>query len=400
MIKAMLSALLDIAEFENELARIENWWLAHALDRGRGGVHGEIADDNSVRKDADKGVILHTRALWFFSEVARATSSTEAQAAACALYEFIVERFTDADLGGLVWSLTADGAWKEDRKQVYAQAFAVYAFAAYARATDSSEALERAIDLAALIDGQAWDAERGGYVEAFARDWSPIDDVRLSERDLNAPKTMNTHLHVLEAATGLHLAAGLKDTARFLMRNIDIFSERFIAPRGDHLSLFYSMDWRDLCGDESYGHDIEASWLLWEAAETLGDEKRLAGAKRHALALAGSTFGKAISPDGGIAFERHADARGLVGERHWWPQTEAIVGFYNAFELSGEERFAEGAGAVWAFVKTNHIDRRHGEWTWLSAQDAPKRGPYKAGFWKGPYHNGRAMMEMMKRLSS
>lgn len=396
----MRAAPLDIAEFDAELARIERWWLTHGLDTARGGVYGEVADDNTTRADADKGVILHTRALWFFSETARARSSTEAKAAAAALYEFITERFTDAELGGLVWSLTADGAWKEDRKQVYAQAFAVYAFAAYARAADSPEALERAMDLAALLDAQAWDAGRGGYVEAFARDWSPIDDVRLSERDLNAPKTMNTHLHVLEAATGLHLAAGLGDTARFLARNIDIFIDRFIAPRGDHVSLFYSMDWRDQCADESYGHDIEASWLLWEAAEALGDEKRLAAAKRHALALAGTTIGKAVGADGGIAYERHADARGLVSECHWWPQAEAIVGFYNAFQLSGEERFAEAAAAVWAFVKSNQIDRRHGEWTWLSAQDAPKRGPYKAGFWKGPYHNGRAMMEMMKRLSA
>ncbi|MEQ8749647.1 MAG: AGE family epimerase/isomerase [Amphiplicatus sp.] len=396
----MRSTLFDIAEFEGELFRIERWWLTHALDAERGGVHGEIADDNAVRSDADKGLILHARALWFFSESARTTLSVEARTAAAGLYEFIVERFTDTEFGGLVWSLTANGAWKEDRKQVYAQAFAVYAFAAYARAADSAEALERAIDLAALIDAQAWDAERGGYVEAFARDWSPIDDVRLSDRDLNAPKTMNTHLHVLEAATGLHVAAGLEDTARFLARNIDIFIERFIAPRGGHLSLFYSMDWRDLCADESYGHDIEASWLLWEAAEALGDEKRLAAAKRRARALAESTFDKAVGADGAIAYERHADARGLVVESHWWPQAEAIVGFYNAFELSGEERFAAAAANVWSFVKANHIDRRYGEWTWLSAQDAPKRGPYKAGFWKGPYHNGRAMMEMIKRLGS
>ncbi len=396
----MRAALLDASAFENELARIEQWWLTHALDADQGGVYGEIADDNGAKKNADKGVILHARALWFFSEAARATGSKESKAVAAALYRYIVERFADNEFGGLVWSLTADGAWKADRKQVYAQAFAVYAFSAYARASDSPDALERAIDLAALIDSQAWDPERGGYIEAFARDWSPIDDVRLSERDLNAPKTMNTHLHVLEAATGLHLAAGLDDTARFLTRNIDIFIERFVAPRGDHLTLFYTSDWRDLCADESYGHDIEASWLLWEAAEALGDGDRRAAAKDYALTLARSTLEKAVGADGGIAYERHADGRGLIRDRHWWPQAEALVGFYNAFEISGDPRYSDAAAAAWEFIKENHIDRKHGEWTWLSAKDAPKRGPYKAGFWKGPYHNGRAMMEMIRRLKA
>lgn len=395
----MSGALLEIDEFRRELASIEQWWLTHAIDRDRGGVHGEIADDNTVRSDAEKGVILHARALWFFSELARAAASARAASAARALYAFTVERFIDREFGGLVWSLTPEGAWAADRKQVYAQAFAVYAFSAYARAFDDAEALQRAVDLARLTDEQAWDRERGGYMEAFARDWSPIDDVRLSERDLNAPKTMNTHLHVLEAATGLHLAARSAETTRLLQKNIDIFIKRFIEPRGDHLSLFYSNDWADLCLDESYGHDIEASWLLYEAAGALGDEAILAAARRHALALAASALGKAMSGEGGLVYERHADGRGLVTERHWWPQAEAIVGFYNAFELSGEAQYARAASDIWSFVKRSHIDREHGEWTWLSASDAPKRGPYKAGFWKGPYHNGRAMMEMMRRLS-
>ncbi|MEE2692618.1 MAG: AGE family epimerase/isomerase [Pseudomonadota bacterium] len=396
----MSAALWDPSEFREELRRICSWWLTHAEDRARGGLYGEIGDDNTPRLDADKGVILHTRALWFFSEAARIAPLSGMEPSARELYGYVVEKFVDSEHGGLVWSLNADGAWSADRKQVYAQAFAIYAFSAYARAFDDTEALARALSLARLLEDKVRDVKHGGYIEAFACDWSSIDDVRLSARDLNAPKTMNTHLHVLEAMTALHAAAKNTITADLLARNIDLFVKWFIEPRSEHLSLFYSMDWKDLCADESYGHDIEASWLLWEAAQVLGDEERLETARKHALALAHSTLLKAVGADGGLVYERHADARGLVSERHWWPQAEALVGFYNAYELTGDARFADAAANVWAFIKANHIDHERGEWSWLAKTNAPKRGPYKAGFWKGPYHNGRAMIEMLKRLTA
>lgn len=385
------------ADFERALDAIAAWWLEHGLDPESGGVHGEIADDNTVRADAERGAVLETRALWFFSALARARPSERASAAARALYRYVTKTFVDVEHGGLVWSIASDGTWTCDRKQTYAQAFAVYAFCAFAASFGDNEAGGRALMLARLLEERVWDQAQGGYLEAFARDWSQIADMRLSERDLNAPKTMNTHLHILEAYTSLH---GLVDddfSRRCLTRVLDLFLERFVRPRRRHVSLFYSVDWCDMCTDESYGHDIEASWLLCEAAQTLGEERRKVEARAAALALAEAAL-EALDSAGGLVYERHADGRGLVAERHWWPQAEALVGFYNAYQLSGDARYARAAERIWRFIRAQHIDEERGEWLWLARADAPKRGPYKAGFWKGPYHNGRAMMEMIRRL--
>lgn len=388
---------LVAAEFATELSAIAGWWLEHARDPHHGGVHGEIAGDNTIRRDAHRGAILQARVLWFFSELARARPDSGAGEAARSQYRYLLEHFDDVEHGGLVWSVAPSGEWVSDRKQVYVQAFAIYAFSAYAIVFGDGEALARALDLARFLEERAWDSQREGYVEAFSRDWRPIEDVRLSERDLDAPKTMNTHLHVLEACTALHRAAGQGFTKALLERNVALFLERFVRPRGRHLTLFYSMAWDSLCGDESYGHDIEASWLLCEAADALGDAGRAREVHAVARTLADAVLDVALDADGGIAYERLP--AGLIRERHWWPQTEALVGFYNAYELTGDGRFREASARVWEFVKRHQIDREHGEWRWLSDLDAPARGPYKAGFWKGPYHNGRAMMEMMRRLA-
>ncbi|MCG8441312.1 MAG: AGE family epimerase/isomerase, partial [Caulobacterales bacterium] len=363
------------------------------------GVYGQIADDNTVERDAPRGAVLHARVLWFLSELPRLRPRDEARAAAEALCRYYGEVFLDAAHGGIMWTATAAGEPLSDRKQTYAQAFGVYAFSAYALAFGDAEARGRALAIAELLEGRVYDQVNGGYVEAFARDWSALEDMRLSERDLNAPKAMNTHLHVLEAYTALHRLVGDERTASLLAKNIDLFSERFIEPRGGrHVSVWYSMDWRDLRAEESYGHDIEASWLLYEAAEVLGDPERLARARSLAISLARSALEKAVGPDGGVVYERHDDGRGLDGHRHWWPQAEALVGFYNAYQLTGDARFEDAAARVWAVIKAHQIARPSGEWLWLSTADAPARGPYKAGRWKGPYHNGRAMMEMIRRL--
>ncbi len=388
---------LDASTFETELAKIASWWLTYGIDRTSGGVHGEIADDNTVKRDADRGANLEARALWFFSAYAAFSGDETARAAADALYRYFLHNFLDEAYGGFFWSVTAKGAPASTRKQTYAQAFAIYALCAYGRLGGGEGPVRQATALAQLLERHVWDQGGGGYIEAFSRDWSPIEDFRLSDRDLNAPKTMNTHLHVLEAYTSLYLLTRDEFARALLEKILRLFDARFAAPRGGrHLALFYSMDWQDQCGDESYGHDIEASWLLYEAAEALGDEFLLDGARKRALSLAEASLA-ALDQDGGLIYERHAGAA-PDRTRHWWPQAEAMVGFHNAYELSGDQRFREAAGRIWSFIRTHHIDHARGEWFWHAAADKNAVNPYKAGFWKGPYHNGRAMMEMIRRL--
>ena len=345
--------------------------------------------------------MVNARMLWFLSELARHRPDDAEVVAAAHRQRADVDRlFRDGDHGGYLWEVAADGRPTRDRKQVYGQAFATYALASYARTFADDRALADALSLAELIERHAWEPEHGGYLEAFARDWSPIEDQRLSEKDLNAPKTMNTHLHVLEAYTELHRAAGLEATRGMLTRALSVFLERFAEPRGDgHLALFCTVDWHELNADVSFGHDIEASWLVHEAAEVLGDATFLSRAAVLAGDVAAATLREGMSERGGVLYERHAGANGRVPEHHWWVQAEAMVGFWNAYEVTGDGRYADAARSVWSFT-TAEIAREDGAWTWLAGGDEPRRGPYLAGFWKGPYHDGRALMEMSRRMSS
>ncbi len=390
--------VLSKAEFETELSNIASWWFTHAFDRARGGVHGEISDNNTIKEGAVRSANLQTRALWFFSEYAAYIGGGRVRSIADEQYRYVIDALMDKEHGGVFWSVSADGAPVSMRKQTYAQAFAIYALSAYALVSNNQEATALALELARLLEERARDGVRGGYVEAFARDWSPVEDVRLSDRDMNAPKTMNTHLHVLEAHTALHRLVNDDFTRCLLEASIRLFETHFVAPgHGRHLALFYSLDWESQCHDESYGHDIEASWLCHEAAEALGDEEVIEQARLRAVSLAEEAL-NALDGEGGLIYERIAGSE-PDRTRHWWPQAEALVGFYNAYQISGEAVFEDAAARVWSFIKRYQIDYQKGEWRWHAVTDRGVASPYKAGFWKGPYHNGRAMMEMIRRLN-
>jgi mannobiose 2-epimerase len=310
--------------------------------------------------------------------------------------DYIHAHFYDPEQGGLYWLLTSDGQPEDTRKQAYAQAFAVYAFAEYYHATGDAAALTFARDLQALIEAKYWDSERGGYIEALDRAWNPPADQRLSDKDLDAPKTMNTHLHVLEAYSRLHGVAPREDTRAALYRILTLFLDRFVAPDG-HLRLFFDMAWNDLTRSISYGHDIEASWLIWEAAEALDDKALLERARPIVLALAGTARHEGMNAVGAFSYEKSFDGH-TDPDGEWWEQAEALVGFVNARQMTGEAYWLDAAEKVWAYTKTQYGAGGATEWTWYAAS-APKERIYKAGQWKCPYHNGRAMIELDHRLA-
>jgi mannobiose 2-epimerase len=375
--------------------RLLDWWAAHLVD-ARGGFYGEIDANDQPVLDAPKSVILNTRLLWFFSAMAKWSGDARAAGLARRAADYIRTYFYDAEQGGLYWLLRADGQTKDTRKQAYAQAFAVYAFAEYHEATGDGDALAFARNLQALIEAKYWDSERGGYIEALDRAWNPPADQRLSDKDLDAPKTMNTHLHVLEAYSRLHGVAPREDTRAALHRILTLFLDRFADSDG-HLRLFFDMAWNDLTRSISYGHDIEASWLIWEAAEGLGDQALLERARPIVLALAETARREGMSEDGAFSYEKSFDGH-TDPDGEWWEQAEALVGFVNAWQMTGEANWLEAAAKVWAYTKTQYGAGGATEWTWY-ASSAPKERIYKAGQWKCPYHNGRAMIELDHRYA-
>jgi mannobiose 2-epimerase len=313
--------------------------------------------------------------------------------------DYLHTHFKDHVHGGYYWALGADGRPVDTKKQGYAQAFVAYGLCAHHRATGSSASLERAREAFHTIERHFLNAKYGGYIEALSEDWSPLADMRLSAIDANCPKSTNTHLHILEAYTSLFAAAPSQPVAQALHNLITLFLERLIDTESGHLRLFFDLDWTDQTSFISFGHDIEASWLLWRACETLGDPALLSRAKPLVLKLARTCLYEALDAEGGIANER-ARSGAPDARRVWWVQAEALIGFLNAYELSGEQNYLHAFGKVWRFIQSRQRDTEGGEWTWWSALDSPDADrQYKAGFWKCPYHNGRAMFESMARLA-
>jgi cellobiose epimerase len=378
---------------------ILSFWMRRALDRSHGGFFGLIGADGRADAAAPRASVMNARILWTFAAATRLLGDEYRGTADWAL-AYVLGKFWDREAGGLFWLLDADGTPIAERKQTYGQAFGLYALAEYVRATGSQTVLESAKSLFRLIEAHAHDAAELGYLEALDRGWQPLADMRLSDKDMNCPKSMNTHLHVMEAYT--NLLRVWRDPLLQARQGelIELMLTRILNPQSGHLRLFFASDWSSLSPTISYGHDIEASWLLVEAAEVLGDAALLERARASALMLASSVLAEGVEADGSILYE--TDGIRLNAEKHWWVQAEAMVGFCNAWQLSGEERFHQASRRVWDYIEAKVVNRVQGEWhARLTRQGVPLTGEaetYLAGPWKCPYHNARACLEMLARL--
>lgn len=388
------------ASLAAEMEAILAWWVREMPDEEQGGFYGRIDGRGRLHPQADKGVILNTRILWTFAAAARTQHDPEYRAMADRAWAYIRHHFLDEVEGGVFWMLDHLGEPTQTKKQVYAQAFAIYAFAEYYQLSAEPEALRLAMEIFYLLERYSSDKHKGGYLEAFSRDWQPLDDVRLSLKDDNAVKTMNTHLHLLEAYTTLyrvHPDTAVRHALRALVHS---FLTRFIDEKSGHLRLFFDEDWQSQSSMLSFGHDIEATWLLVEAAEALGDQDLLLRCRQVAVLMANTTLSEGIDEDGGCFYET-VPGDYFDRDKHWWPQAEAVVGFLNAFAISGQTEFFQAARKCWTFIQDRIKDKEQGEWHWMiTAAGEVAYDEDKAGPWKGPYHNVRACMEGIRRLAA
>jgi len=394
------SALRDAiaAELETNLLP---FWRERSLDHVHGGFIGEMANDGTVREDAPRGLILNARLLWTFSALFRELGDERDLALARRALEVLQTAFRDRAHGGYFWRSDPDGRPLDTSKKIYGQAFCIYALSEHFRATGECAALDAATELLALVDRHARDGRFGGWIEARAEDWSEAADLRLSDKDMDVAKSMNTHLHLLEAVTNLHRARPSTATAERLAELLAIFDRHILGPdpQDRHLRPFFDERW-ELCSDTyTFGHDIEAAWLLCEAAEALGDSAAEAMTRGWAVELARTALAQGVDADGGLAYEGRAGAV-INGDRDWWCQAEAVIGFWHAFLLTGEPAFADAAAASWRFIDRYLVDRVHGDWHWrVKADGAVDLAEPKVSEWKCPYHNVRMCLEMMRRLA-
>ena len=387
------------ASAERELrGDILPYWATRAVDREQGGFFGAISVDGHPDASAGKGGVLNARILWTFSAAFRRWPEPLYREMADRAFEYLLAHFWDPEHSGLYWEVDHLGRMLQARKQTYGQAFGVYGLAEYFRATGVRAALDRAMRLFEDIEARALDPANGGYWEARGRDWQPIDDIRLSDVDLNAPFSMNNHLHVLEAYTTLALVCEDPRPRARLRAVLELVLDRIFDAQSGHLILFFDEHWRSMSGAISYGHDIEASWLICEAAGVVGDPARAARAQAAAVKMADAVLAAGYDAElGGVYKDRTADGH-LETDKEWWPQAEAVVGYLNAYRISGREKHLAAAIKTWDFIDAFVIDHRDGEWyARVSREGVPLPGLTKVDFWKCPYHDARAMLEIMDR---
>lgn len=377
-----------------ECHNIANWWMKHSLDTINGGFYGEIDTQNTAVEDANKGIILNTRILWFFSQAAKEYANDSYRRIAERSYQYLLNHFDDEQQGGVFWELDCTGKCINGKKQTYAQSFAIYGLTAYYQLTNNQQAIDQALKYFSLIEKHAIDPIHGGYLEAFSHNWQSLDDVRLSTKDMNSPKSMNTHIHILEAYTSLYRATKNPQVGIALNTLVTLIFERIVDPNSHHLFLFLDKDWTDRSECFSYGHDIECSWLLWDALNALGEPSMSQKYRATIVSMAKVCLTQSIGDLDQVCDQyTFADQR-KHQDSFWWVQAEALVGFLNAYHLTGDTAYLLACEKIWQFTQAQHLDHKNGEWFWMAkAQQSLTSTEYKAGFWKGPYHNGRAMME-------
>ena len=423
IVKNMKAEMQDV--LENNILR---FWLQQMPDREQGGFYGRMDGHMQLHPEAEKGAILNARILWSFSAAYRVLREERYLAMASYAKDYFISHFIDEEFGGVYWSLDSKGQPLNTRKQFYAIGFAIYGLSEYARATGDREALDYALQLFDSIEEHAFDPEYNGYIEATSRDWQPIADMRLSELDANYPKSQNTHLHIIEPYTNLYrclkelraqqscdyvpaigavLPIGISvpqhtiDRVEAALRNlIGIFTDRILNPETHHLDLFFDMDWTRGAGHlESYGHDIECSWLMHEAALVLGDEQVLAKVEPIVREVAKASE-KGLRPDGSMIHEANLDTGHVDDDLHWWVQAENVVGWMNLYQhFAADEEALQRGVRGWEYIKQNLIDYEHGEWYWSRRADGSLNlDDDHAGFWKCPYHNSRMCLEIIERF--
>lgn len=387
----MTTAVLETyrSAVRQELENILRFWNDHTFDEKNGGFIGKMDVQGQIDANAPKGLVLNARILWTFSSAYPHTQNPRDWAAAQRAVGALAP-FKDAQWGGYYWSTQADGTPLELRKQIYGLAFVLYGLSEFYKISKDAHVLEECWAIYRWIEKNSFNPKNKGYLEAVARDGSALEDLRLSSKDLNAPLSMNTHLHILEAYTNLYRIAPDEALKGQLENLVDVFLTHIIDADAKHLHLFFDEHWQPIGTEVSYGHDIEAAWLLLEAAEVI--HYQVAACQKIAVEIAEAVL-PALDSEGGLDYEAHRR------ERHWWVQAEAMVGFLNAYQVSKEARFLEKSKLCWDFIQQYMIDRTHGEWFWGYTEDGQlMRGEDKVGFWKCPYHNARACMEVERRL--
>jgi mannobiose 2-epimerase len=374
-------------EIKSELMKnILPFWKG-LIDNRYGGFYGCMDFDLNVNTKADKGVILHSRILWFFSKVYTLMGDMDSLSYASHAYYFIKTYCLDKEEGGVYWSLTYKGDVSDSKKFTYNQAFAIYALLSYYEATKDEEALLISYSIYDLIEKKCKDVR--GYLEAFDRTFHSIENDRICGNGLIVCRSAGTVLHILEAYTELYRIGKLEKVKSSIKYIMDQLENEIFNYDKSYLESYFDIDMKPVSNLDSFGHDIEASWLIEYGCEVINDDYYSLKMRRITEALRRHVLAEGFD---GTAVNNDCMNGSVDSTRIWWVQSEAITGFMNGYQSDLERKeYLEAADSIWEFIKTSMIDRRPGS-EWINEVDIngkPIIGRDIAGPWKCPYHNYR-----------
>lgn len=376
------------------------FWLNRTVDNKHGGFYGKITNDHHAETEAPKSLILNTRILWTFSFLYNYKHDLDLLIMAERAYNYFISHFIDPQNGGTYWLLDYKGNVIIDKKKVYGQAFSIYALSEYYKVTGEEDVLQRAIEIFYLIEKYHYDPENKGYFETCDSDWGITDEMRLSATDMNEKKSMNAHLHIMEAYSSLYKIWKDEKLENRLKELIELFLLKIINKETNHFKLFFDEKWNEKTRAISFGHDIEGSWLLIEAAENFQDFSLIGKVKESAIKLVDATMHEGFNKNFGICSKVNEDGS-IQSHTDWWQQAEAVVGLLNAYLIEKNEKYLHFAQKAWEFIENKFVDNEYGEWFYeISTDGKYNSSKYKVCEWKGPYHNGRACIEILKRLKT
>ena len=390
---------------------ILSFWIKYGIEKEGHGFYGAVDLKGNPVLEAPKSCVLNARILWTFSEAAILFNNKQYADIADKAFQVLKDDFADKKYGGYFMSIDAQNQPLDTIKHTYAQAFVLYALSKYYEFRPSSELLTEITDYFGFLEEKTKDPRNPGYFEAFTREWQLYSENRMA--DNNEPRSMNTHLHILEAYAAYYKVSENELAGKRLRELLQLFIEKIIRLSG-HLGIFFNEQFEEADSSKgicSFGHDIEASWLLWEAAEILNDPQIIVQMKPLSVKMLDAVDRVGVDKDGGLFLESTRFGSHLRTNKHWWPQAETLVAFMNGFELTSDKKYWEKLKLSWNFIDNHVIDHENGEWfTKVNRLGVPYltependpspyyRNDWKIDPWKCPYHNGRAMMELIKRI--
>lgn len=377
------------------------FWEKYDVDEENGGFYGVVTREGMPVKGGTKCLVLNARLVWTFASAYRILKDEKYLKLAKRAYDYFCEYFIDKQYGGCYFMLDCKGNAIDDKKFVYGQAFAIYALSEYCRATGDTEARDKAVAIRDLLEQHAYTPDHPGYIEILARDWSynPANQGSNINPEAEATKTMNTHLHLIEAYTGLLRVLRTPEQIAKVRQHLNIMLDKVYDSEIHHFKMFFRDDWSWTTPEISYGHDIEGTWLMTETAEVLGEKGMEEKSAPKCLAMAAACLEESILPDGSMIYEYNPVTRHINTNRSWWVQAETVVGFLNAWQMSGEQRFLDASLKAFEYIDLFVVDHEYGEWFTMLGNSGEVLSGYESKIdgWKCPYHNARMCFEIIER---